>query len=94
MKRTDTVSVLFGASWCPFCRMFNPVFESAMKEKGLPGASVDLSDLDHPLWETFAIRVVPTVIVFKTGRPVFRKDGILGRGLSRKDMTEVTLAMG
>jgi hypothetical protein len=33
--------------------------------------------------------VVPTVIFFKDGRPSIRKDGTLGRGLSKKDLEEL-----
>ena len=73
--------------------MFDPVFEAEMSESGLPRASVDLSDFDNPLWETFDIRVVPTVIVFKEGQVAFRKDGIFGRGLAKGDMTDIVDAM-
>jgi len=81
---------LFTAEWCPFCRRFTPVFESAVKEKEIPWAYVDVSDLMNPLWDTFDIQVVPTIIVFRDGNAAFRKDGILGRGLSAQDVEEAT----
>jgi len=69
--------------------MFNPIFESVLNEKGVTRAFVDLSDLSNPLWETFEISVVPTVLIFKEGKPVFRRDGVLGHGLSRSDLQEI-----
>lgn len=67
---------------------FYPEFEAALNSKGIEWAEVDISDIEDPLWETFSINVVPTIIVFKDGRAIFRKDGILGRGLSGKAIEE------
>lgn len=89
LKKTGTLAVLFAAEWCPFCRRFSPVFESALDQKGMPRAVADLSDLENPLWETFDIDVVPTVMVFKEGEVVYRKDGVLGQGLTEDVMSEV-----
>jgi len=88
LKNKGTLAVLFVASWCSFCRRFYPMFQAAAKKSGFPWASVDISDDDNPLWETFSIEVVPTVIIFKEGEAVFRKDGVFGRGLSEKAIEE------
>jgi thiol-disulfide isomerase/thioredoxin len=89
LKKKDNLAVLFAAEWCPFCRRFNPIFKSALAEKTMPGAIADLSDLDNPLWEIFDIQVVPTVMVFRNGELIFRKDGRLGQGLPDNAMNEV-----
>lgn len=93
LKSTGTIPVLFYAQWCPFCRSFLPEFEAAMNGKGVRWAEVDISDDEDPLWETFNINVVPTVIVFKDGQPIFRRDGLLGRGLSEKAIEETLQEM-
>jgi thioredoxin-like negative regulator of GroEL len=77
------------ANWCGFCRRFYPEFETAMKNKAIEWALVDISDFDNPLWETFDVSVVPSVLVFKKGELVSRKDGVQGRGLSTKVIDEV-----
>ncbi len=64
-----------------------------MKSNGLFWAEVDISDTEDSLWETFDIKVVPTLIIFKGGQPVFRRDGVLGRGLSRKALEETVEKM-
>jgi thioredoxin-like negative regulator of GroEL len=89
LKKAGILAVLFAADWCPFCRRFSPIFDSVLAQKSMPGALADLSDLENPLWETFDIDVVPTVMVFSEGEVVYRKDGVLGQGLSEDVMGEV-----
>jgi thioredoxin 1 len=89
LRKSGTLAVLFAAAWCPFCRRFSPIFESALTEKGMPAALADLSDLENPLWETFDIQVVPTVMVFKDGELIYRMDGVLGQGLPDNAMSQV-----
>ena len=67
---------------------FYPGFQATVDKNGVAWASMDISEDDNPLWETFSIRVVPTIIIFKAGKAVFRKDGGLGRGLSEKAIRE------
>ena len=67
-------AVLFTADWCGYCHQFYPHFKRIQQ-----GIVVDLSDDDAPAWDAFAVRVVPTVIVFHDGAPVRRWAGVLGR---------------
>jgi thioredoxin 1 len=89
LKKQGTLAVLFAAEWCPFCRRFSPAFDSALAKSGVTGALADLSDEENPLWEAFGVQVVPTVMVFRDGKMVYRKDGTLGRGLPESAMDEV-----
>lgn len=34
-------------------------------------------------WDMFDIEIVPTIVLFKDGKPVFRKDGVCGQGFRR-----------
>ena len=79
MRNKGTLAVLFVASWCPFCKLFYPVFQAAEKT-GIAWARMDISDNDNPVWEVFSVEVVPTVIIFKEGKAVFRRDGGFGEG--------------
>ena len=88
IRNKGTPAVLFVASWCPFCRSFFPVFQAGAEKAGIAWALMDISDDDSPLWETFSIEVVPTIIVFKEGEAVSRRDGVLGRGLSERAVDE------
>jgi len=81
LKKSGIIAVLFTAEWCPFCRQFEPIFQSAKESSDFKKGVVDLTDEENPLWEVFDVRVVPTIVVFREGNQVLRKDGVLGRGL-------------
>jgi thiol-disulfide isomerase/thioredoxin len=91
LRRNGTWAIAFIADWCPFCRTFLPEF-SALSARGLKLVIADLTDEDSPLWETFEIEVVPSVIVFRDGDPLFRVDGRLMEGLGPKDLARVATA--
>jgi len=89
LRTNQPLAVVFTASWCPFCSMFTPIFKSTLSKNQLPCGSVDLTSYDNPLWETFKIEVVPTVVIFKNGKAVYRVDGMYGRGLPRSVVDDV-----
>ena len=81
------ILAVFYASWCPFCRSFLGIFENTMTGKTDPeGALVDISDETNPLWEVFKVDIVPTLVGFRGGMAIARKDGIDGAGLSESDL--------
>jgi thioredoxin 1 len=94
LDRPGTVAVLFTASWCPFCRRFEPRFASLEGRVGGALAVADLTDEENPLWETYRIEVVPVVVGFVDGRPAWRFDSPLGVGLGEKDLDEVRAKLG
>ncbi len=75
---------LFWATWCPFCRRFKPEFDKLAASKPWRFVSVFLDDEDNPLWDEYAVDVVPTLALFHRGRLVDRADGVLGYGLDRR----------
>lgn len=86
-KTADNILVLFYASWCPFCRIFLPVFEEYAREKRHGEfLRVRIDNEDNPLWEKHEVAVVPTVISFKGGKVQGRLDGILGAGLTEDQL--------
>jgi len=80
LKDAGPIAVLFDAKWCPFCREFARIFELLQRSR-VPSAHVDLSDTSNPLWETFSVEIVPTVLIFNSGKVVRRYDGVAGQGL-------------
>jgi thioredoxin 1 len=88
------ILALFYATWCPFCRTFVLTFEESMQGRGNPlGALVDISDMNSPLWERFNVEIVPTLIGFKDGRILMRKDGVAGVGLSARELDDAIREM-
>ena len=88
LKVAGPIAVLFEAGWCPFCSRFMSIFES-LQEAKVSSTIVDLSDLDNPLWETFSIDIVPTILLFNSGKVIQRYDGVAGRGLNAVIIKEV-----
>ena len=65
--------VVFCTDWCGYCHRFLPHF------RRVPGGIVvDISEEDEPAWDTYDLRVVPTVILFDGGKPVRSWAGALG----------------
>ena len=78
--------VMFWAAWCPFCRTFRPTFDAHALRSDARFAIVRLDDEDNPLWDTYAVHVVPSLAYFRGGELVARRDGRLGRGLTEPEM--------
>jgi len=89
LRDTQPLAVVFTASWCPFCSTFTPIFKSTLSKNQLSYGLVDLTSYDNPLWETFEIEVVPTVVIFRNGRAAYRVDGIYGKGLPKSVVEDV-----
>lgn len=66
----------FGAQWCPPCRMMEPIVEELSQDFDgkVTIAQVDV-DQSQDLVNLFGIRSIPTMVIFKDGKPV---DALVG----------------
>jgi len=92
LLRDGTYVVAFLADWCPFCARFASVFEAWDPGPSLRTAVADVTDDGSPLWEDFQIEVVPALVVFHDGRPVFRQQSTLGMGLPENALDRAQVA--
>ncbi len=92
LNRPGSWAVVFLATWCPFCREFAPQFAHLARTSGHLAVG-DLTDLGNPLWETFDIEVVPTVLVFRDGKLLRRVDGRPMEGLGPADVRDIEAAL-
>ena len=78
LKAKGAVLVDFWAEWCGPCKMIAPALEEIGAEfKGqLTIAKVNIDD--NPMTpNTYAVRGIPTMILFKDGKPAATKVGAL-----------------
>ena len=68
---------------------FKPVFEDFAKRENLDFGEANISHYEDPLWARFQIKVVPSLLIFKDGDLINRKDGTPFRGLSKADLDEL-----
>lgn len=68
----------FWAPWCGPCVSMAPAFEAAAKalEPGMHLAKVD-TEAESALGARFAIRSIPTMILFASGREIARQSGAM-----------------
>jgi thioredoxin 1 len=78
LKSDKPVLVDFWATWCPPCRMVGPIVEdiAASMAETLKVCKVDV-DHNPATAQTYAIRAVPTLLLFKKGQVVKRLVGAL-----------------
>ena len=73
LARDGVLAVAFAADWCPYCRDFMAGFEAATLP--VPAAMGDVTDEESALWDDFELNVVPTMVLFRDGEAVWRRDG-------------------
>ena len=81
--------VIFSADWCPYCVSFFNNWEEYGKINNTLIA--DVTDVDSKLWDDFDLNVVPSMGIFVDGKLQKRWDGVLMRGLTIDQITEVNL---
>lgn len=89
LKSNPKIFALFYASWCPFCRSFLPVFNKHEEKQGSAQfMRVKIDEDENPLWETYSLEAVPSIILFENGTVSRRLDCDLGAGLTEKQFSK------
>ena len=71
-----TVLVDFFATWCGPCQMLAPVIEELDKQENILVLKVDVDEVSD-LAREFRVMSIPTLVVFKDGKPVKKEMGYM-----------------
>lgn len=75
---SEPVFVDFWAPWCGPCRMMGPVIDNLAHEMDGKGAKIGKLNVDDnpQMAQEYGIMSIPTMIVFKGGKPVEQAAGV------------------
>jgi thioredoxin 1 len=77
-KSQDPVLVDFYADWCGPCQTMNPIIEEVLNELGDKIKLLKLNvDKNPQMAQQFAVRSIPHYILFKKGKILWRKGGVI-----------------
>jgi thioredoxin 1 len=85
--------IKFGAEWCSPCKLMIPIIENLQSKYNVEDSDIKIISVDVDqnldLAKTYRIQSVPTVIILKNNKIVFRKSGVMQESQIELEITNV-----
>jgi thioredoxin 1 len=83
------VIVDFHAVWCAPCRMQTPVLRELARDLGNKVRVIKIDvDQNQEIASQYGIQSVPTLIMFRNGKPVWRQSGVVTKNQLKDVLTK------
>lgn len=78
INQNKPVIIDFYADWCGPCKMMNPILKEVKDTLGDAISIIKINvDTNQNLAEKYQVRGVPTLILFKESKQLWRKSGVV-----------------
>ncbi|MFD1551192.1 thioredoxin [Putridiphycobacter roseus] len=78
ISKSDVVLVDFFATWCGPCKALGPILENVSKQRGEKVKIIKIDvDKNQGIASKLMVRGVPTMILYKAGKQVWRQSGVV-----------------
>jgi len=78
INQDKVVLVDFYATWCVPCKTMGPILENVKKKIGDKGTIIKIDvDKNQKLASELNISGVPTLIIYKNGKQIWRQSGVV-----------------
>ena len=87
IESNDIILVDFWAEWCGPCKMISPILDEISNEYSLPVGKLNVDENPEKAQE-YSVQSIPTMVLFKNGKPVHTVLGAMPKHKLLKELAE------